>query len=798
MVTGPDSLYVTLLILLHSLTSESEKFEVLGPTEPIVAVAGDDIILPCYLKPNISVEDMTVDWLNLDSNFKDKRVYRYENGRIIIEDQIPSYRERTSLFTEELGRGNTSLKLTRLEGSDEGRYKCFIKSKDWYDDVTVHVLVKDECVCVSVAVGSRPVVSIEGHREGGMGLVCQSEGWHPEPDLVWLDSKGVNISAGPPEIKKDSAGLYTVKQHVIIQETDTNLFTCRVSQSRINEEVETEVHIPSELFDYTIPWKQHFIVLFCLGVITVIGSVLAAYWIHRKKDDVLKENDDVLKENGIFMEYVFDTIRRHAVDVTLDPVTAHPNLILTEGGKQVRRGDIEQDLPDNPERFDYYPSVLGKEGFSSVKFQVLGPTEPIVAVAGDDIILRCYLKPNISVEDMTVDWLNLEFIDERVYRYDNGRIIPDDQIPSYKGRTSLFKEELRRGNASLKLTRVQVSDEGHYKCFIKSKDWYDDITIQVLLNAVGSRPVVSIEGHREGGMGLVCQSEGWHPEPDLVWLDSKGVSLSAGPPETHRDIKGFYTVKQHVIVQETDTNLFTCRVSQSRINEEVETEVHIPSDLFDYTWRRSFIVLCVLGVITVIGLSLTIYWIFKKKVFDTIRRHAVDVTLDPDTAFPYLILSEDGKQVRRGDLKQDLPDNPKRFDLYPSVLGKDGFSSGRFYYEVQVKEKEWWIFGFARESVERKTGVTETPDKGYWTLWLMNGEYKALTDPFTPLSLREKPQKVGVFVDYEEGQVSFFNVETRSHIYSFTGQTFTEKLYPCFHPGYDSSPLVICPLDVTK
>ncbi|KAJ7987462.1 hypothetical protein DPEC_G00326750 [Dallia pectoralis] len=236
MVTGPDSLYVTLLILLHSLTSESVKFEVLGPTEPIVAVAGDDIILPCYLKPNISVEDMTVDWRNLDST--DDLVYRYQNGKNILEDQIPSYRERTSLFKEELWRGNTSLKLTRVQGSDEGHYECLIQSESWYEEIKMQVFVK--------AVGSRPVVSIEGHREGGMGLVCQSEGWHPEPDLVWLDSKGVSLSAGPPKTHRDIKGLYTVKQHVIVQETDTNLFTCRVSQSRIKEKVETEVYIPSE------------------------------------------------------------------------------------------------------------------------------------------------------------------------------------------------------------------------------------------------------------------------------------------------------------------------------------------------------------------------------------------------------------------------------------------------------------------------------------------------------------------------------------------------------------------------
>uniref|UniRef100_A0AAY5K0S0 B30.2/SPRY domain-containing protein n=1 Tax=Esox lucius TaxID=8010 RepID=A0AAY5K0S0_ESOLU len=175
----------------------------------------------------------------------------------------------------------------------------------------------------------------------------------------------------------------------------------------------------------------------------------------------------------------------------------------------------------------------------------------------------------------------------------------------------------------------------------------------------------------------------------------------------------------------------------------------------------------------------------------------MDVTLDPDTAHPHLILSDDGKQVRLGDTKQDLPDNPKRFNSSLCVLGKEGFSSGRFYYEVQVKGKTAWVLGVVRESVNRKKGaITESPESGFWTVNLCDGVYQALTDPRIILPLREEPQKVGVFVDYEEGQVSFFNVEARCHIYSFSDQTFTEKLYPFFHPN-ESDPLVICPVDVT-
>ncbi|XP_073715671.1 E3 ubiquitin-protein ligase TRIM39-like isoform X2 [Misgurnus anguillicaudatus] len=186
------------------------------------------------------------------------------------------------------------------------------------------------------------------------------------------------------------------------------------------------------------------------------------------------------------------------------------------------------------------------------------------------------------------------------------------------------------------------------------------------------------------------------------------------------------------------------------------------------------------------------------------QQYAVDVTLDPDTAHPKLILSEDRKQVRHGDIKHELPDNPERFDEYVYVLGKTGFTSGRFYFEVQVKDKTDWDLGVARVSINRKGDITMTPRDGFWTVVLRNeNEYWACDDPAVSLSLKVKPQKVGVFVDYEEGLVCFYDVESRSHIYSFTAQTFTEKLFPLFSPclndeGKNSAPLIISPVHCNK
>ncbi|XP_059191299.1 E3 ubiquitin-protein ligase TRIM39-like isoform X1 [Centropristis striata] len=196
-----------------------------------------------------------------------------------------------------------------------------------------------------------------------------------------------------------------------------------------------------------------------------------------------------------------------------------------------------------------------------------------------------------------------------------------------------------------------------------------------------------------------------------------------------------------------------------------------------------------------------------KKLFEAelkrVQQSAVDLTLDPDTAHPELILSDDGKQVKHGDVRKNLPDNPERFDRCPCVLAKQSFSSGRFYYEVQVKVKTDWTLGVARESINRKGVNTASPQKGYWTICLRNeNEYKALAGPSVFLSLKSRPEKVGVFVDYEEGLVSFHDVDAAALIYSFTGCYFTEKLYPYFNAflnnaGKNSAPLVICPVNST-
>nr|XP_032637912.1 erythroid membrane-associated protein-like [Chelonoidis abingdonii] len=179
--------------------------------------------------------------------------------------------------------------------------------------------------------------------------------------------------------------------------------------------------------------------------------------------------------------------------------------------------------------------------------------------------------------------------------------------------------------------------------------------------------------------------------------------------------------------------------------------------------------------------------------------YAVNVTLDPATAQSNLILSEDRKSVRHGDKRQELADNPGRFEPYVIVLGAEEFTGGRHYWEVEVGKKPEWTLGVCRESVRRKGSISVTSENGYFVVCLRDGEkYWARTSPLTPLPVRVRPSRVGIFLDYEAGEISFYNVTDRSHLFTFT-DTFSEMLRPYFSPclnegGKNADPLIICPV----
>ncbi|KAF7706577.1 hypothetical protein HF521_019831 [Silurus meridionalis] len=210
---------------------------------------------------------------------------------------------------------------------------------------------------------------------------------------------------------------------------------------------------------------------------------------------------------------------------------------------------------------------------------------------------------------MTVEWYRLDVADMLVHLYKDREDRNEKQAQTYRGRTSVFKEELQKGNASLKLSALTLSDEGEYKCLVVDKSRSKDITVHVVVEVQGSKPVITMESYdNSGGINLVCGSRGWKPEPKVLWMDRNGVTLPAEDTQIHRDTE-LFSVKRRITVHvhdKSDSNRFYCRLQQN--HHMKETEVIINSPFFAAgKWIVGISVLACLIAVGLIFISVLCY-----------------------------------------------------------------------------------------------------------------------------------------------------------------------------------------------
>ncbi|XP_029610186.1 butyrophilin subfamily 1 member A1 isoform X1 [Salmo trutta] len=183
------------------------------------------------------------------------------------------------------------------------------------------------------------------------------------------------------------------------------------------------------------------------------------------------------------------------------------------------------------------------------------------------------------------------------------------------------------------------------------------------------------------------------------------------------------------------------------------------------------------------------------------RSHEVDVVLDGKTAHSQLKISHNGKVVewvtQKGEPQTEIDKNDidKHFDEDPYVLGSM-VRAMRAYWEVYVKENKDWVLGVTRATASRKGQLVLSPDNGFWVVRISNGEN--LKTFMGDDVLKERiPHRVGIYVDYQEKKVTFYNAEDSSLIYSFTnGPSYEDDARPLFSPWkYEKQPITILSIE---
>ncbi|KAG7469605.1 hypothetical protein MATL_G00130690 [Megalops atlanticus] len=244
-----------------------------------------------------------------------------------------------------------------------------------------------------------------------------------------------------------------------------------------------------------------------------------------------------------------------------------------------------------------------------------------------------------------------------------------------------------------------------------------------------------------------------------------------------RDMERLLALRQKALShlsQETDTLQQEVASLRARLGNEVHDPAVLVKDIQDLTARLKAELVALDDDVTE-WFDLGVYkgpiqYFVLKKLEEVIHPGLCSLTLDPTTANPFLSLSDDLTSTRYSHTpREGLPVGEARFEFSPCVLAKCGFSSGQHYWEVDVGDQSDWDLGVAGETAERDGWVVLTPENGYWTVG------------------NKDVRRVGVYLDYEAGQLSFYNTEDMSPLFSYLGEKFTETLYPFFYPSADSN-----------
>ncbi|XP_056397121.1 butyrophilin subfamily 1 member A1-like isoform X2 [Hyla sarda] len=448
---------------------------------------------------------------------------------------------------------------------------------------------------------------------------------------------------------------------------------------------------------------------------------------------------------------------------------------------------------------------------ASGRFQVQSPVKELVAEVGSDVLLPCTLTPGLPESGLEVRWFHNLF-NNVVFMLKDGIEGRQQQSANYRGRTSM-KEKPASGNLSLVLRNVRLSDAGKYHCFVENSSTvvYEEDSMDLNVVGLGSPPLVSV-ALQDSAVVVSCSSDGWFPTPTFFWKKENRVP-EATDPETEVDKNELIRVKGRIVLKDSSEGPVYCGLRHNVTGKETGLYVTVSDAIFPRTspWAIVFWLL----LLCTIAISAMMAWLLyskqkrkemllkeKEVLIEHLKWEVESISFDPFTAYAGLIVSPDGRHISTSENVQNVPQNSVRFDMEPCVLGQQSFWEGAHYWETEIHEQngKFWSVGVALESVRRTGGQRECPEAGIWAIRGTKEGYYALLTPPELIDLRshaQRPQepvllsgvqesrriqRVGTYLDYDDGRVSFYDVDTYEPLYTFRGQ-FSHHVYPFYYVG---------------
>ncbi|XP_062043154.1 butyrophilin-like protein 1 [Lepus europaeus] len=461
------------------------------------------------------------------------------------------------------------------------------------------------------------------------------------------------------------------------------------------------------------------------------------------------------------------------------------------------------------------------------QFSVKGPAEPIVVSLGADATLPCQLSPEQSAADMHIRWYRAQ-LSPAVLVFQDGQEHSEEQMLEYRGRTQLVTDSIDTGSVTLLIQNVRASDDGQYWCHFRDGDILQEATVELNVEGLGTIPRVHMTGPEDGGIRVLCSSGGWFPKPTVQWRDSAGGKLPSPAASQTQDGDGLFQVEASLVVKDSSLGNVTCSIQNPLSGQELASAIFLPEPFFPKVspWKAALAWTVPVLSLLIAGISY-IGWRERQakereiKKSEREAKEREEMKKGKEAAFKSKESLENELKQRKKlyleDWKKALlyPDwrkekfQPAKVTIHNERLsennsgteGKENhgeesqnlitveqrdFTSGRYFWEVDIKDADEWTLGIFEENTVKNAPSSEPSRKKFRVLEKKRGAYRALgyclQEIFIDESLRieKDPQKIVIFLDYGDSDVSFYDIVSGDHIFSFTKSSFSGSLYPYF------------------